>query len=75
MRPSDWWPEHVPHGYALELMKSIGARQAARQWHVRISTWMEEHGYLAKISEKTISMKDEKEDWIMHGLLNLFAEE
>ncbi len=18
--PPDWWPEHVPHGYALELM-------------------------------------------------------
>ena len=45
VRPPDWWPEHVPHGHVLELMKSMyGTRQAARQWHVRISTWMEEHG-------------------------------
>ncbi len=44
VRPPDWWSEHVPHGYALELMKRMyGNRQAARQWHVRISTWMEEH--------------------------------
>ncbi len=36
VRPSDWWLEHVLHGYALELMKSMySTRQAARQWHVR----------------------------------------
>ena len=23
VRPRDWWPEHVQHGYALELMKSM----------------------------------------------------
>jgi hypothetical protein len=45
VRPPDWWPEHVSHGYVLELMKSMyGTQQASRQWHVRISTWMEEHG-------------------------------
>ena len=45
VRAPDWCPEHVPHGCALQLMKSMyGTRQAARQWHVRISTWMEEHG-------------------------------
>ena len=54
----DWWPEHVQHGCALQLMKSMyGTRQAARQWHVWISTWMEEHGYVAVNSEKTIFMK------------------
>ena len=40
---ADWWLEHVPHGCALQLMKSMyGTRQAARQWHVLISTWMED---------------------------------
>ena len=49
-------------------MKSMyGTRQAARQWHVRISTWMENH-YLAVNSEKIIFMKRAGEDWIMHGL-------
>ena len=58
VRALDWWPEHVPHGCALQLMKSMyGTRQAARQWHVRISTWMEEHGYTAVNCEKTIFMK------------------
>jgi hypothetical protein len=47
-----WWPESVPEGYVLQMMKSMyGTRQAARQWHVRISTWMEERGYLAVNSE------------------------
>jgi hypothetical protein len=69
IRPPDWWPEKVPYGHALQLMKSMyGTRQAARQWHVRISTWMEDHGILAINSEKTIFMKREGEEWIMHGL-------
>ena len=56
VRPPDWWPEHVLHGCALQLMKSMyGTRQGAQQWHVRISTWMEEHGYHRTVnSEKTI---------------------
>ena len=30
VRAPDWWPEHVPHGCALQLMKSMyGTRQAA----------------------------------------------
>ena len=34
IRPPDWWPEPVPKGYALQLMKSMyGTRQAARQWN------------------------------------------
>jgi hypothetical protein len=69
IRPPDWWPEKVQYGHALQLMKSMyGTRQAARQWHVRISTWMEDHGHLAINSEKTIFMKREGEEWIMHGL-------
>ena len=35
---------------------------------MRISMWMEDHGYLAIYSEKTIFMKREGEEWIMHGL-------
>jgi hypothetical protein len=32
IRPLDWWPEQIPHGYVLQLMKSLyGTRQAARQ--------------------------------------------
>ncbi len=46
-----------------------GTRQAARQWHVLISTWMEDHGYVAVNSEKTIFMKRENGEWIMHGLV------
>ena len=50
-------------------MKSMyWTSQAARKWHVRISTWMEDHGYTAVNSEKTIFMKHENGDWIMHGL-------
>ncbi len=50
-------------------MKSMyGTSQAARQWHVSISTWMEDRGYLAVNSEKTIFMKRAGEDWILHGL-------
>ncbi len=70
IRTPDWWrPERVPQGYALLLMKSMyGTLQAARGWHVQISTWMEDHGYAGVTSEKTIFMKDENGDWIMHGL-------
>ena len=69
IRAPDWWPEPVPEGHALMLMKSMyGTRQAARQWHVRISTWMESHGYLAVNSEKTMFMKRKRREWIMHGL-------
>ena len=69
VRPPNWWPEHVPHGYALQLMKSMyGTQQVARQWQVLISTWIEKHGYLAVNSEKTIFMKHAGEEWIMHGL-------
>ena len=65
----DWWPEPVLEGHALMLMKSMyGTRQAARQWHVLISTWTEQHGFLSVNSEKTMFMKRKGKLWIMHGL-------
>jgi hypothetical protein len=67
--PSDWWPEPVPQGHTLLLMKSMyGTRQAARQRHQRISGWMESHAYMAVNSEKTMFMKWEGSDFIIHGL-------
>jgi hypothetical protein len=67
IRAPDWWPEQIPYGHVLQLMKSMyGTRQAARQWHGRISSWMEEHGYLAVNNEKTMFMKWQGTDWIMH---------
>ncbi len=48
MRPPDWWPESLPNGPPLQLMKSMyGTPLAARQCHERISKWMEEHEYHA----------------------------
>ena len=68
-RAPDWWPEPIPEGYCLQLRKNIyGTRQAARAWHVRLSTWMEEHGYLPVNNEKTIFMKWDDEDFIIHGV-------
>ena len=50
-------------------MKSMYCtRQAALQWHVRISTRMEAREYLAVNSEKTTFMKRAGEDLIMHWL-------
>ena len=67
IRAADWWPEQIPYGHVLQLMKSMyGTRQAARQWHGRISSWMEEHEYLAVNNEKTMFMKWQGTDWIMH---------
>jgi hypothetical protein len=52
IRPPDWWPEPAPQGYALMLMKSMyGTRQAASQWHQRISGWMEPLDYMAVNNE------------------------
>ena len=68
--PPDGWLEPVPEGYVFQLIKSMyWTRQAARQWHVRISTWMEDRGYRAVNSEKTIFMKRAGEDWILHGCM------
>jgi hypothetical protein len=69
IHPSEWWPEPVPQGYALLLMKSMyGTRQAALQLHQRISGWMESHGHMVVKNKKTMFIKWEGSDFIMHGL-------
>jgi hypothetical protein len=69
IRPPDWWPEPIPEGHVLLLLKSMyGTKQAARRWHIRISDWMEQNGYPAVNSEKTIFMKRQGSDFIMHCL-------
>ncbi len=40
----------------------------ARRWHIHISDWVEQNGYQAVNSEKTIFMKRQGSDFIMHGL-------
>jgi hypothetical protein len=72
IRPPDWWPEPFSQGHALLLMKIFimyGTRQAARQWHQRISEWMESHDYMALAvnNKTTMFMKWEGSDFIMHG--------
>ena len=58
LRPPDWWPEPIPEGHVLLLVKSIyGTKQAARKWYIHISDWMIRNGYLAVNSEKTIFKK------------------
>jgi hypothetical protein len=57
-RAPDWWPELMPEGHCHKLKKNIyGTRQAALAWHLKLSTWMEEHQYLPVNNEKTIFMK------------------
>ena len=69
IRPPPWWPEEIPEGHVLQLLKSIyGTKQAARRWHVHISGWMESNGYPAVNREKTIFMKRVDDDFIIHGL-------
>jgi hypothetical protein len=65
----DWWPEPIPEGHCLQLLKSIyGTRQAASRWHLHISDWMAKNGYPAVNSEKSIFMKREDEHFISHCL-------
>ncbi len=45
-----------------------GTKQAARRGHIRILDWMEQNGYPAVNSEKTIFMKRQGSDFIMHSL-------
>ena len=45
VQPPDWWFDPIPEGYVFRLKKAIyGTKQAARRWHTRISTWMEDNG-------------------------------
>jgi hypothetical protein len=69
LHPPDWWPEPIPEGHVLLLVKSIyGTKQAARKWHIHISDWMIRNGYLAVNSEKTIFKKTKGSNYIIHGL-------
>ena len=69
IKAPDWWPEPIPEGHCLQLLKSIyGTRQAARRWHIHISDWMDKNCYPAVNSEKTTFMKREGEHFIIHSL-------
>ncbi len=65
----DWWPEPIPEGHCLKLLKSMyGTRQAARRWHMHISALMKANSYLAVNIEKTIFMEREGKHFIISGL-------
>ena len=67
--PPYWWFEPVPEGHVLQLWKAVyGTVQAALLWQTKISTWMEENDYRAVNSEKTIFMKRDGQEFIMHGI-------
>jgi hypothetical protein len=69
VKPPDWWFDPIPKGHVFKPKKAIyGTKQAARRWHTKISTWMEDNGYPAVKSEKTIFMKRAGDDFINHGL-------
>ena len=69
IRPLDWCPEPIQEGHVFLLLKSTyGTRQAARKWHIHISTWMENNGYEIMNSEKAIFMKRKGAEYIIHGL-------
>jgi len=71
VKPPEWsrWFDPIPEGHVFRLNKAIyGNKQAARRWHRKISTWMEDNGYPAVNSEKTIFMKRVDDDFIIHGL-------
>ena len=69
IQPPDWWFDPIPEGHVFRLKKAIyGTKQADRRWHTKISTWMEDNGYPAVNSEKTIFMKRVDNDFIIHCL-------
>ena len=65
LRAPDWWPELIPEGHCPLKRNIYGTLQAARAWHLRISGWMESHGYPAINSEKTMFVKGY--DFILQG--------
>ncbi len=69
IRAHYWWPEPIPEGHCLKLLKSIyGTLQDLSRWHKHIWEWMEANGYPAVNSEKTIFMKHKGKHFIIHGL-------
>ena len=51
------------------MLKAVhGTVQAARRLNTKILTWMEDNEYRAVNSEKTIFMKRDGKDFIVHGI-------
>ena len=70
LQPPDWWPEPIPEGHVLLLVKSIyGTKQAARKWHDHISKLMIVNGYSAVNSEKIIIKKTKGPIILFRGYL------
>jgi hypothetical protein len=69
IRQQDWWPEPIPEGHCLQLLKrAYWAKQVAHRLHIHISSWMESQGCSAVDSEMIIFMKRQGSDFIFHGL-------
>ena len=69
IKPPHWWFEPVPEGHVLQWLKAVyGTVQAARRWHTKISTWMEDNDYRAVNSVKTIFLKRDGKEFIVHGI-------
>ncbi len=70
LHPPGWWPELIPEGHVLLLVKCIyGTKQAARKQHNHISEWMINNGHLAVNSEKTMFKKTEGSAYVIHAYL------
>ncbi len=69
IRPSDWWPElyQKDTGFCYSRAFMVRCKQNIK-WHAHISTWMENSGYEAMNNEKTIFMKGNGAQYIIHGL-------
>jgi hypothetical protein len=46
-----------------------GTKQAARRWHICLSDWMVSHDHKAINNEKTILIKRDGDDFIIHTIL------
>ena len=69
VRPPDWWGDPIPEGHVFKLQKAMyGTKQAARRWHICLSDWMISHEYEAINSEKTIFIKRDGDDFIIHAI-------
>jgi hypothetical protein len=58
-------------GPSLEVFKlekaMYGTKQVAWRWHISLSDWMIDHDYEAVNSEKTIFIKREGDDFLIHA--------
>ena len=66
IKPPERWVKQVPEGHIPQLLKAVYRTvQAARRWHSKISTGMEDNGYRAVNSEKRIFMKRDEKEFII----------